>query len=210
MQSDIRMNQLNKALGDIDNIRMQVARSTDFRGYGPATLGATGVLALLAATVQWSVLPGAGNRLPEYLAIWISTAVVSAALIGAEMHARTRRIHRGMADAMIRMAVEQFLPSVAAGALVTFVLMRYAHADAWMLPGMWQVIYSLGVFSSCRFLPKPMIAAGAWYLLTGLLCISLGDARAFSPWAMGVPYGVGQMLVAAVLLYDAREARDDR
>ena len=32
---------------------------------------------------------------PLYLAIWISTAVVSAALIGVQMFARTRRIHSG-------------------------------------------------------------------------------------------------------------------
>ena len=39
------MNDLNKALGDISSIRRQVARSTEFRGYGPATLAATGVFA---------------------------------------------------------------------------------------------------------------------------------------------------------------------
>jgi len=30
-----------------------------------------------------------------------------------------------------------------------------------MLPGLWQIVFSLGVFSSCRFLPRPMLAAGA-------------------------------------------------
>ena len=58
-----------------------------------------------------------------------------------------------------------------------------------MLPGIWQIIFSLGVFSSCRFLPRPMVAAGVWYLLTGLICLSLGDTRALSPWAMGIPFG---------------------
>jgi hypothetical protein len=75
-----------------------------------------------------------------------------------------------------------------------------------MLPGLWQVIFSLGVFASCRFLPRPVAAAGAWYLLTGLFCLSLGDARALSPWAMGVPYAVGQLLVAGILLVTSTEA----
>ena len=39
------MDDLNKALGDISRIRRQVARSTEFHGYGPATLAATGALA---------------------------------------------------------------------------------------------------------------------------------------------------------------------
>jgi len=198
------MHDLNKALGDISSIRMQVARSTDFRGYGPATLAATGVLALAAAMAQRRWLPDAERHVAAYLTTWISVAALSAALIGAEMFGRTRRMHRGMADEMIRMAVEQFLPAVAAGALVTFVVVQYVPAVEWLLPGLWQVIFSLGVFSSCRFLPKQMIAAGAWYLMTGAFCISLGDARSFSPWAMGVPYGAGQLLVAGVLLYNSR------
>jgi hypothetical protein len=41
------MSDLHNALGDISNIRKQMARSTQFRGYGPATLAGTGVVALL-------------------------------------------------------------------------------------------------------------------------------------------------------------------
>ena len=54
-----------------------------------------------------------------------------------------------------------------------------------MLPGMWQIIFSLGVFSSCRFLPRPMIAAGLWYLLTGLVALRSPTTARFLPgrWA---------------------------
>jgi len=203
------VNDLHKALGDITRIRRQVARTTEFRGYGPATLASTGVIAIAAAAAQslWAVDPASHIR--AYLAIWISTAALSAALIGAQMHTRARRMHSSMADEMIRMAVEQFLPAVGAGALITIVLVSKVPAALWMLPGLWQVVFSLGVFSSCRFLPRPMIAAGAWYLLTGLLCLSLGDARALSPWTMGISYGAGQMLVAAILLLANQETGNE-
>jgi hypothetical protein len=203
------MNDLNKALGDISSIRRQVAQSTEFRGYGPATLAGTGVLAMLAAAAQALWVPDPANHVAAYLSIWIATAILSATLIGAQMKARARRIHSGMADEMIRTAVEQFLPSVGAGALMTFVLIRFVSAALWMLPGMWQVIFSLGVFSSCRFLPRPMAAAGAWYLLTGLTCVALADNRALSPRTMGISYGVGQLLVAAILLFSTKEGSDE-
>ncbi|MGB6691772.1 MAG: hypothetical protein WBE76_28360 [Terracidiphilus sp.] len=203
------MNDLNKALGYIGSIRRQMARSTEFRGYGPATLAGTGVLAILAASAQSLWLRDPANHIGAYLGIWVSTAVLSASAITAQMFTRSRRIHSGMADAMIRMAVEQFLPSVGAGALLTIVFARYVPAALWMLPGIWQVVFSLGVFSSCRFLPRPMPVAGGWYLLTGLICISLADNRALSPWVMGVPYGAGQLLVAAILLFGTREANDE-
>jgi hypothetical protein len=92
---------------------------------------------------------------------------------------------------------------------VTFVLVRYVPESVWILPGLWQVVFSLGVFSSCRFLPRPMLAAGVWYLLTGLICIATGDSRALSPWAMGIPFGVGQLLVAGVVLFRAQEGGDE-
>ena len=204
------MNELNRALDEIGNIRRQVARSTEFRGYGPATLAATGGIALAAACAQAIWLPetakyGAASHAAPYLAIWIATAVLAAGTIGVQMVTRSRRMHSGMAEEMIHMAVEQFLPAVGAGALLTVVLARFVPDALWMIPGLWQVIYSLGVFSSCRFLPRRMALAGAWYLLCGLTCLSLAGSRALAPWAMGVPFGVGQMLVAGILYFSARE-----
>jgi hypothetical protein len=203
------MDDLNKALGDISSIRRQMARATQFRGYGPATLATTGAFAIFAAAAQARWLPYPAEHIYSYLAIWITTAIVSATLIAIQAVTRAHRIHSGMADEMIQMAVEQFLPSMGAGALLTLVLARSAPSSLWMLPGLWQVTFSLGVFSSCRFLPRPMIAAGAWYLLTGLICLTLADNRALSPWTMGIAYGIGQTLVAAILLFASSEATDD-
>jgi hypothetical protein len=203
------MNELYKALGDISSIRRQVAHSTEFRGYGPATLATTSGFAILAAGAQAVWCPDAANHIAAYLIIWISTAILSAGLIGVQTVTRTHRIHSGMADEMIRMAVEQFLPAAGAGVLMTIVLECAVPSALWMLPGLWQVIFSLGVFSSCRFLSRPMLAAGVWYLLSGLTCIMLADVRALLPWAMGIPYGVGQLLIAGILYFTAEEGGDE-
>jgi hypothetical protein len=199
------MNDLNRALGDISSIRKQMASATEFRGYGPATLAATGVFALVAALVQWVWVVDPFHHISAYLSVWIATAVLSAGLTGVQMYTRSRRIHSALSDEMIGMAVEQFLPAVGAGLLLTVVMVRYVPSIAWLIPGLWQVVFSLGIFSSCRFLPRPMIAAGIWYLLTGLGCIALAGDGALSPWAMGVPFGVGQLLVAAILLLGISE-----
>jgi hypothetical protein len=203
------MDDLYKALGDISSIRRQMANTTEFRGYGPVTLAVTGAFAIVAAGVQALWLPDPANHISGYLGIWIATAVLSATLTGVQMYTRTCRIHSGLSNEMLRMAVEQFLPSVGAGLLLTIVLLRYVPLDTWMLPGMWQVIFSLGIFSSCRFLPRAMIAAGVWYLLTGLSCLAMGGSRALSPWTMGISYGAGQLLVAAILLFSSTENEDE-
>ncbi len=191
---------LDKALADITAIRNQIARGAEFRGYGPMTIAATGALALVAALVQAIWLPDPAAVITGYLALWIATAALSVILVGIEMVMRSRRIHRGLADEMIHAASEQFIPAGVAGALLTFVIYRFAPQSLWMLPGLWQIIFSLGFFASCRTLPRPMFAAGVWYLFTGLASLAFaGDGHAFSPLAMALPFGIGQFYMAGVL-----------
>jgi fumarate reductase subunit D len=194
------MRDLDKALADITAIRSQMARGTEFQGYGPVTVAATAVLALLAGGVQALWLPEPSANVSGYLTLWIATAAVSVVLIGIEMVARSRRIHSGLADEMIHTATEQFIPAGVAGALLTFVLLRVAPDTLWMLPGLWQIVFSLGFFASCRSLPRPMFAVAVWYLATGLACLAFANgAHAFSPCAMALPFGVGQLLMAGIL-----------
>jgi len=194
------MSDLRRALAEIEAIRGQVARATEFRGYGPATLAATGVLAAIAAALQAAMLGDPALRTAAYLTLWVGTAALSLALISVETIFRARRTHSALALPMLRSAGAEFLPAIVAGLLLTVVIARDSARAVWMLPGLWQVVFSLGVFSSCRLLPRPMFAVGLWYLTSGLILLACGNAAcALSPWAMGVPFGVGQILAAAVL-----------
>ncbi|MTK64596.1 MAG: hypothetical protein F8N15_08760 [Methanobacterium sp.] len=194
------MRDLGKALGDIAAIRDQMAQTSQFRGYGPTTLAATAALAVSAAVVQARYIPDPANDVTAYLALWIATAALSVALIGVEVVTRSRRIHSGLADEMIRLAAEKQLPAIAAGALLTAVLARTAPHTLWLLPGLWQILLSLGMFAASSSVPRPLIAVGFWYMASGLTCIALANGgHAFSPLAMGVPFGLGQLLAAALL-----------
>jgi hypothetical protein len=202
------MKDLQRALSEIHSIRNQVARGTEFRGYGPASIALSGVLAMVvaAAQAQW-MTKHHKTDLTMWLAVWAGTAAVSVLLTGIETFARARRVHLGFAREMVQSAVEQFLPAMMVGFLLTVVMMRVAPQECWMLPGLWQLIFSLGVFASCRFLPRQMFAVGVWYLAAGLFClVAASAARTLSPWMMGIPFGVGQLLVAAVLQFGYGEA----
>ncbi len=197
------MKELQQALSEIHSIRTQVARGTEFHGYGPASIAASGILALAvaAAQTQW-MAKSAKTDLAIWLGVWAGTAVVSVFLTGLETFVRARRVHLGFAKEMVQSAVAQFLPAVMVGFLLAVVMMRVAPQECWMLPGLWELIFSLGVFASCRFLPRQMFAVGVWYLAAGLFCLVAGSAtRSLSPWTMGIPFGVGQLLVAAVLQF---------
>jgi hypothetical protein len=194
------MQDLRKALADIGSIRQQVAAGTMFRGYGPTVIAATGLLAAVTSTTQSLWLDSPTNHPVAFLTTWAFTAIASAALIGAEMIARTRRHHGGLADAMLMNAVEQALPAGVAGAAIALVLIQFSPETLWVLPGLWQILVGLGIFASVRSLPRAVAWAGAWYVAAGLVVLALSSqSQTLSPWAMGLPFVIGQLLLAAIL-----------
>jgi hypothetical protein len=194
------------ALAEISSIRSHLARGTEFRGYSPASVAATGFLAAGVALLQSHWIPATAQTAASYLVTWVATAVASLGLIGIVAVVRSRRIHTALAAQMLNSAFEQILPPIVAGMLLTVVLLRFAPQELWMLPGLWQVLLSLGVFASCRLLPRPIFAVGVWYLASGMVCLAIARGNGtFSPWEMGIPFGVGQLLVAALLRLGYRD-----
>jgi hypothetical protein len=195
------VSELHRALAEIKHIRCQVARDTQFRGYGPASVAASGVLALLVAALQSHWLRNETD-FHAFAAVWIATAFLSLTMVTIQTMFRARRVHSGLASEMILTAAEQFLPALVVGTLLTAVVLGAAPREAWMLPGLWQLLFSLGVFASCRFLPRLTFAVGVWYLISGLTTLVVqGETPTLLPWTMGIPFGVGQLLVAAVFQY---------
>jgi hypothetical protein len=200
---------LHQALQQLSAIRTQVARDTQFRGYGPASIAASGLLALAVAAVQSHITHDGPDFFP-FLFVWAGTAAIAIGLTASETIGRARRVHYGLANEMVLLAAEQFLPALVVGVLLTVVLVEAAPQQLWLLPGLWQLLFSLGVFASCRFLPRQTLAVGVWYLVAGLTCIMVQSAtKTFSPWTMGIPFGVGQLLVAAVLQFGFEKAGED-
>jgi hypothetical protein len=194
------MQDLERALTDISAIREQLAQSTEFRGYAPPTLAITGVAAFLVAAAQALWLPESSTHMSQFVAVWAGTAAISVVLIAIETVNHSRRAHGGFAAAMLQSALEQFLPAVVAGGLVTAAMLELAPQELWLLPGLWHFFFALGVFSSCRFLPRATFLVGVWYLACGLACLALAaPTHTNSPWAMGIPYGIGHLLVAAIV-----------
>jgi hypothetical protein len=192
--------ELRDALTQITEIRLQLARTEIFRGYRAMPVAFSGAVAVLAAVIQTATISDPAVQLGPYLVLWIGAAVVSGLAAGLEMMIRARNSASPMTRELTWLALEQFCPCLIGGALVTVVLVRARPESLWMLPGLWQIFYSLGIFASCRLLPRPTFWVAVFYLGTGLVVLAMPHAEAaLSPWAMGLPFGAGQMLAAAVL-----------
>jgi hypothetical protein len=195
--------ELREALAQISAIRSQLARTEVFRGYRAAPVAFSGLLAFAAAAIQEAWVTDPARQEGAYLGLWLGAAAIAAVVSGAGMAVRNRLVGASWARRLTWLAVEQFLPCVVAGALLTAALVRSAPEQLRLLPGLWQVLFSLGIFASCRLLPRAIFGVAAFYLASGVVVLALaGEGRSLSPWAMGVPFGVGQLLAAAVLYWN--------
>jgi len=192
---------LRDALSQIDQIRQQMAQTQTFRGYRAATTAFSGAVAFVAAGAQGYLLPQPLQTPIAYLAIWLSAALISVTAFTIELALRYRRTRVAVQRQLILLAAEALLPAIIAGGLLTITIVRFAPASFWMLPGLWGIIFSLGVFASRRLLANAVFWVGAFYLLAGVSCLIFAqDEAALSPWTMGLMFGVGQLL-AAIILY---------
>lgn len=192
--------ELHEALSQISEIRRQMARTAVFRGYRSATAAFTGCVAIAAAAAQSILIPDPVNNVKGYLTIWLVAALLGVAAAATEMIVRCVKSHSPLQKELTLQAAEQFVPCLVAGALLTLAMVIFTHGVTWLLPALWAVIFSLGVFASRRVLPGAIALVGGYYLMAGLVCIALSDrVPAYSPWTMALIFSPGQFLAAFVL-----------
>lgn len=203
--------ELHDALSQISEIRSRIAQTETFRGYRAATTALSGLLALVAGFVQAQWIARPVEQYQQFLLLWIGVAVISVAVTAIELMLRCYRSSSKVAVELTRLAILQFLPCLVAGALLTYVFVLYISANIWMLPGLWSVVFGLGVFASCRLLPRPVIWVGMYYVAAGILCLAFAQGEAaLSPWSMVATFGIGQFLNAFILYFTLERSRESK
>jgi hypothetical protein len=193
--------QLHEALSQIAEIRTRAAAAERFRGYRAWPVASSGLLAIVAALIQPLWIRSPNHDLNTFLILWLVTAFLGATTAISGIWYRHRREQHPLNWELTRLAIMQFVPCLAAGALVTLAIARHSPEIGWVLPGLWQVLFSLGIFASYRLLPKAILGVAVFYLAAGSWNLSLG-IDAFSPWSMGWPFGIGQLATALILYWN--------
>jgi hypothetical protein len=190
--------ELRDAIEQISHIHTQLAATERLRSLRAIPVALSGVFAIAAALLQPNFV---GDPLvhPElYLGLWCGAALTSGVFAGAVVARRALRSPGALSAANARLAAMQFLPCLLVGVVVTwFVAARLPH-QLWLLPGLWQLLFGLGNLAAHRLLPLPGVFVGVAFLATGTCCLWF-EERALDPWAMGLPFAVGQLALAAIL-----------
>lgn len=199
------MKEIDSALADISKIRSHLAASTCFLGIAPEFHTLTGVFAFFVALLQ-SQLPAQDGY--NYILIWTAVIAVISTIAAEKAVSRSRRLHGDMAVELLRSIAQRVVPFVVAAVLISWIICSYTMENAWMLPGIWQILIGLAGFAVIGNLPRGIIYATLWYFASGVVVLWFGaQNQSLSPWMMGIPLTVGQILVGVMLGNSSRRFR---
>ena len=170
--SDVPTNRTGVALNEraiesLEFIRTTMARSAPFTAVSGAGGMAMGVLALVAAALARS---SSSNE--QWLTVWVLSAAVAVPVGFVLMRVKARRHDLALWSAAGRRFAQGFVPAIAAGAVLTFGLVRADAID--LVPAVWLLLYGAGVLAGS----SSSVPVLAWL---GALFMVLGSVSLFTP-----------------------------
>jgi len=196
--------EIDRALDQISEIHGHLARAEVYRGFRPVPVAFTGLLAIAAAIAAPMFVVSTPNM--AMVGFWLVVAGACVGVAGADILIRYRR-EVSFARRKTERVVGQFVPCVFAGLAMTLALTARGGDSIALLPGIWTVLFAMGVFASRPYLPRTIGWVALFYAAGGFVLLAFTDAAAVST-AMGLIFGVGQLAAAWVLHRNlAREER---
>ncbi len=193
---------LEQALVDLQCIHAHLERTQRASCYRSASIGGSGVVALVAGVGQPYWMPAAAQDVVTFFGYWSLVAVASVVLIGAEIGFRYAWRSTALLRQQTRQSLAEFFPFVAVGALLGWAVLKSAPEHVSMLPAVWACLFGLGVLASRHRLPAGGIWIAGYYWLAAVLCVQWGTGpNSLAPWTISLTFGTGQLLTAALLYF---------
>ena len=194
--------EVHDAASRLSEIHAQLLKSEVFRGYRSWPMLSSGLLALLGAVLQATVIPPASAH--ELALFWLAVAAVAGSICFGDLAFGYQASKSASDRRRTRNALGQFLPSLMAGIVVSVLLLDSAPQ---LLPGLWSLFFALALFSSRLHLPRQIGWVALWYLFAGSVLLSQAGSLP-TAWGMGLCFGLGQLALAWVF-YSSIERRHD-
>jgi hypothetical protein len=163
-----------RAMDNLQYIRETMEAAATFTavsGWGTVVIGATAIAAAALAAITHSST--------RWVFIWFLEAALSVGISVYTMALKARAARLPLWSEPARKILFSFAPPMAGGALLTLVL--FEHGLISLLPGVWMLLYGIGV-----------VAAGTFSVrivpVMGLAFMAVGTAALFAPGTWGTQF----------------------
>lgn len=205
---------VTRALAQLEEIHAHLARTEVYRGWRSLPVALSGVAGIAAAGghVYWFrvIAPSAGVDPRSWVLFWLAVALLALVIGCAELMWRYLREESPTDRRRTEQVALQFLPALAVGACITVGVLRINPALASTLPGLWSLLFAVGIFSARPYLPTMATLVSTFYAITGVALLWWLGTDTLPPaglpvwfsWTVGGVFGAGQLIAAAVLYWN--------
>jgi hypothetical protein len=192
------MSRLTEALSCLSEIHTHLAKAEVYRGLKAKPVVLSGLAGLVAA--MWQLRLVSPSDPVGFVWYWIAAAGLCG-LIGCSGSLISYFLEDDdLARRRARIVAGQFVPCVVGGLFFTVALRSQLEHCIGLMPGLWAVLYGLGLFSARPYLPRATGWVALYFLTAGVLLISFLPVTVMpTAWSVGGVFCVGQIGLAWVL-----------
>jgi hypothetical protein len=196
--------EVRQAIADIAEVRDRLATVQRFGGYSGSAAIASGFVALVAGAVQLAAAAHPRSLSAErfYLTIWLYCLVAALAINYGAILAWRARNRDSQSRRQIRTVGMSIMPAIAAGGVISAALVR--HGMYTLLPGMWCATYALGLFASRALVPQGVLFIAVAFGAVATALLFAPGSLALAWWVMPTAFGLGQIAIGAIVLFDRK------
>lgn len=187
---------LMEALERINEIHGHMAKGEIYRGFQPKAIALSGSGGMLAAMLQTRVVNPADPR--SFVLFWMCTAAICAIMAGPLLPFKVWALSPYERRRTLQVW-GQFAPCLIAGGIVALGICYAMPESVKLLPGLWAIIFSLGIFSARPFLPRATGWIGVLYLVAGAWMLQNPMPISEPAWPLAITFFIGQYAGALVL-----------
>ena len=200
---------INNAMEQLEEIHKHMMRAEVYRGYKALPVFISGIIAFITAFIQSLKIEILTGRM--FILGWVAAAAVIVSLIAVSMALDYKVNKNKFETKKLLRVLSQFSPSIIIGFLITLLFLKYRHESLELLPGLWAVLFSMGIFAMRPYLPRFVGYVGLFYLIAGCVLLFLVPVHAaLNPWPMGITFGFGQFFSAFILWLGKERGGDEK
>ncbi len=195
------------ALAKITEIHSHLARSGIYKGYRSLYVGISGIIGIGAGALESFFVPVVASKL--FVFYWLIIAGINLSMCALMMGYQYIFQESKLERRKTMFVLAQFVPMLVAGIIVTVPIYTAAESAIPFLPGLWALLFGMGIFALRPYLPLITAIAGAFYFVCSFLLFGMAVKNpALLGYGLGCTFGIGQVL-SAVLLFFSIERKNN-
>jgi hypothetical protein len=194
--------EVSRALADLEEVRSRLVAVQRFRGWSGGAAIVSGSAALAIGAYQFLALPYPSSEIDaaRYVRAWIACLIFALVINYGAIVFWLARNWTLRARSEMRTVGMTIAPAIAAGGVLTAALLNRHLAG--LLPGVWCVCYAMGLIASRAMVPRGVLAVAGLFGAAGTALLFAQDVSALRWWVMPATFGIGQLLIGALVLSD--------